>query len=94
MRARKVTVYKHPEKTRTKRWTVRYRDAENKRHFRFFDARDEADTYAVQRRIELENSGTRALTAASPLEYPTPAVTENSGAYPRGSSMGSKRDFA
>ena len=62
MRPTQVTVSKHPDKKRAKRWQVRYRDADNHRRFHFFGTQAEADVFAEARRAEIQNFGLKALS--------------------------------
>lgn len=62
MPAGKVTVKKHPDTQRPKRWWVYFQNAEGKRQSKFFETRAEAEVYAESLNIQLKNFGLKALT--------------------------------
>ena len=57
-----VSVIKHPDVRRPKRWKVCYRDIHKHRKSHFFTSRSEAEVYAEIRRREIQNCGLQALS--------------------------------
>ena len=61
MKTQKITIVKHPDAKRAKRWQVKYRDGHSVRRSRFFATQAEAKTFAEARETEMLNFGLNAL---------------------------------
>ncbi len=76
MRARKITVARHPDTNRAKRWLVAFLNADGRRQVRFFATQAEADTYADVKKTELLNYGLKALSLPDDIRREAQQATE------------------
>jgi integrase len=69
MRVRKISVRRHGDTNRPRRWAVYFRGANDKKKSAFFATKGEAEVYAELKRAEVRNFGLQALNMPEAVRH-------------------------